>query len=348
MVKILKLSVNQISFSIDGNRILDNLNFEVAEKDIVSIIGPSASGKSSLLRLIAGFDTIDSGKIAINNIVVDSNQKFIKPQNRNIGIIFQDLALFPHLNCEDNIAFGISKWSKNKKDVRLARLIDLLNITEISKKYPHEISGGQQQRVAIARALAPKPEVLLLDEPFSALDEELKEQLMLDVKDLLKEENITSIVITHNIKEAFQLSDKIAYLSEKKILQYDTPYNMYHKPATKEIANFCGIGSFLKGTIIDANHISTSLGVLFGKTTPYVKGEIVHIMIRPDDIIHDDNSASSAKVIEKNFHGADFLYKLELKDGQNIFCYTPSHHNHSINEIIGIKAQIDHLILFKK
>ena len=123
---------------------------------------------------------------------------------------------------------------------------------------------------------------------------------------------------------------------------------MYHKPATKEIANFCGIGSFLKGTIIDANHISTSLGVLFGKTTPYVKGEIVHIMIRPDDIIHDDNSASSAKVIEKNFHGADFLYKLELKDGQNIFCYTPSHHNHSINEIIGIKAQIDHLILFKK
>ena len=348
MVKILKLSVNQISFSIDGNRILDNLNFEVAEKDIVSIIGPSASGKSSLLRLIAGFDTIDSGKIAINNIVVDSNQKFIKPQNRNIGIIFQDLALFPHLNCEDNIAFGISKWSKNKKDVRLARLIDLLNITEISKKYPHEISGGQQQRVAIARALAPKPEVLLLDEPFSALDEELKEQLMLDVKDLLKEENITSIVITHNIKEAFQLSDKIAYLSEKKILQYDTPYNMYHKPATKEIANFCGIGSFLKGTIIDANHISTSLGVLFGKTTPYVKGEIVHIMIRPDDIIHDDNSASSAKVIEKNFHGADFLYKLELKDGQNIFCYTPSHHNHSINEIIGIKTQIDHLMLFKK
>ena len=348
MVKILKLSVNQISFSIDGNRILDNLNFEVAEKDIVSIIGPSASGKSSLLRLIAGFDTIDSGKIAINNIVVDSNQKFIKPQNRNIGIIFQDLALFPHLNCEDNIAFGISKWSKNKKDVRLARLIDLLNITEISKKYPHEISGGQQQRVAIARALAPKPEVLLLDEPFSALDEELKEQLMLDVKDLLKEENITSIVITHNIKEAFQLSDKIAYLSEKKILQYDTPYDMYHKPATKEIANFCGIGSFLKGTIIDANHISTSLGVLFGKTTPYVKGEIVHIMIRPDDIIHDDNSASSAKVIEKNFHGADFLYKLELKDGQNIFCYTPSHHNHSINEIIGIKTQIDHLMLFKK
>ena len=348
VVEILKLSVSQISFSIDGNKILDNLNFEVAEKDIVSIIGPSASGKSSLLRLIAGFETIDSGKIKINNIIVDNNQKFIKPQNRNIGIIFQDLALFPHLNCKDNITFGISKWPKNKKDMRLTRLMDLLNITEISNKYPHEISGGQQQRVAIARALAPKPEILLLDEPFSALDEELKEQLMLDVKNLLKEENITSIVITHNIKEAFQLSDKIAYLSEKKILQYDTPYDMYHKPSTKEIANFCGIGSFLKGTVVDANHVSTSLGVLFGKTIPYVKGEIVYIMIRPDDVIHDDNSAASAKVIEKNFHGADFLYKLELKDGQNIFCYTPSHHNHSINEIIGIKAQIDHLILFKE
>jgi len=348
VVKILKLNINGISFNIDGNRILDNLNFEVAEKDIVSIIGPSASGKSSLLRLIAGFDTIDSGKIKINNIIVDDGQTFIKPQNRNIGIIFQDLALFPHLNCEDNIAFGISKWSKNKKHIRLIRLMDLLNISEISKKFPHEISGGQQQRVAIARALAPKPEMLLLDEPFSALDEELKEQLMLDVKELLKEENITSIIITHNIKEAFQLSDKIAYLSEKKILQYDIPYNMYHKPTTKEIANFCGIGSFLKGTVVDANHIFTSLGVLFGNTAPYAKDEIVDIMIRPDDIIHDDNSATSAKVVEKTFHGSDFLYKLELKDSQNIFCYTPSHHNHSISEVIGIKPQIDHLILFKE
>ena len=348
MVKILKLNINGISFNIDGNRILDNLNFEVAEKDIVSIIGPSASGKSSLLRLIAGFDTIDSGKIKINNIIVDDSQTFIKPQNRNIGIIFQDLALFPHLNCEDNIAFGISKWSENKKHTRLIRLMDLLNISEISKKFPHEISGGQQQRVAIARALAPKPEILLLDEPFSALDEELKEQLMLDVRELLKEENITSIIITHNIKEAFQLSDKIAYLSEKKILQYDIPYNMYHKPTTKEIANFCGIGSFLKGTIVDTNHISTSLGVLFGNTAPYTKDEIIDIMIRPDDIIHDDNSATSAKVVEKNFHGSDFLYKLELEDGQNIFCYTPSHHNHSISEVIGIKTEIDHLILFKE
>lgn len=348
VVKILKLNINGISFSIDGNRILDNLNFEVAEKDIVSIIGPSASGKSSLLRLIAGFDIVNSGKIKINNIIVDGNQKFIKPQNRNIGIIFQDLALFPHLNCEDNIIFGISKLPKTKISIRVARLMNLLNISGISKKYPHEISGGQQQRVAIARALAPKPELLLLDEPFSALDEELKEQLMLDVKKLLKEENITSIIITHNIKEAFQLSDKIAYLSEKKILQYDIPYNMYHKPTTKEIAHFCGIGSFLRGTIVDANHVSTSLGVLFGDTSPYIKDEVVDIMIRPDDIIHDDNASSSAKVIEKTFHGSDFLYKLELKNGENVFCYTPSHHNHSINEVIGIKPQIDHLILFKE
>ena len=342
----MKLEIEDVSLSIEGNLILDNLSLNIDEYEIISLIGPSASGKSSLLRIIAGFENISSGKVKLNGLIVDDQSTIVQPQNRNIGIIFQDLALFPHLSCKDNIIFGITNYSEDHKRQRLDRLCNLLDITSIKDKFPHEISGGQQQRIAIARALAPRPEILLLDEPFSALDEELKETLIHDVKNLLKEEKITTIVITHNIKEAFELSDKIAFLDNKKIIQFDTAYNLYHKPYTKEIANFCGIGSFIKGTVIDSNHVSTILGDLFGDTSKYKVGSNVSVMIRPDDIIHDDNSSQSAKVLEKIFFGSNFLYKLELSEGEKIFCYTPSHHNHAINEVIGIKPVIDHLILF--
>ena len=342
----MKLQIENVSLSIEGDSILENLSLNVHEHEILSIIGPSASGKSSLLRMIAGFENINSGKIKLNNSIVDDMVTKVEPQKRNIGIIFQDLALFPHLNCKDNILFGISKNCIDQKLNRLDRLASLLGISQILESFPHEISGGQQQRVAIARALAPKPEILLLDEPFSALDEELKDTLISDVKKLLKEEKITAIVITHNIKEAFQLSDKIAFLDNKKIMQCDTAYNLYHKPLTKEIAQFCGIGSFINGSVIDMHHVSTNLGNLFGNTSKFAPGSKVIVMIRPDDIVHDDDSTQSAKVIEKIFHGSDFLYKLELTKDEIVFCYTSSHHNHAINEVIGIKPEIDHLIIF--
>ena len=341
-----KLEIKNISYSVNNNLILDNLNLDILPEEIISVIGPSASGKSSLLRVIAGFDQINSGRIILNDKIVDDGNLFIKPFQRNVGIIFQDLALFPHLNCAENILFGISKHEISKKKSRLDKLSDLLDIKNILEKFPHEISGGQQQRIAIARALAPQPELLLFDEPFSALDEELKDLLIADVKSLLKTEKITSVFVTHNIKEAFQLSDKIAYLSDRRIIQNDTPYNIYHKPLSREIAHFCGSGCFIRGTVIDSNHVATPLGNIFGNTVPHKVNDDVDVMVRPDDIIHDDKSTESARVIEKKFFGPDFLYKLELSDGQNILCLTPSHHNHSINEVIGIRAEIDHLVLF--
>ncbi len=345
-MKSLKLEIKDISYSINKNLILDNLNLNIFPEEIISIIGPSASGKSSLLRVIAGFDQINSGRIILNEKIVDDASTFIKPNDRNVGIIFQDLALFPHLNCEENILFGISNLEISERKSRLKKLSTLLDINNILEKFPHEISGGQQQRIAIARALAPKPELLLFDEPFSALDEELKDLLIADVKILLKTEKITSVFVTHNIKEAFQLSDKIAYLSDRRIIQNETPYNIYHKPLSKEIAHFCGNGCFIRGTVVDSNHVATPLGKIFGDTIPYKTNDHVDVMIRPDDVIHDDNSTESARVVDKKFFGPDFLYKLELKDGQSILCLTPSHHNHSINEVIGIRVEIDHLVLF--
>ena len=343
----LKLEIKNVGLSLGDEEVIKNLSLSVFENEVVSILGASASGKSSLLRVIAGFENINSGTITLNQKTVNSPQSTIQPELRNIGIIFQDLALFPHLTISQYISFGMSGMSNKKKIVRCKELQSILEIEDISEKFPHQISGGQQQRVAIARAIAPKPEILLLDEPFSALDEELKEQLVQDVKNLLKSERITTILITHNIKEAFGLSDKIAFLSEKKISQYDTPYNIYHKPISREISNFFGISSYIKGRIVDNHHVATSLGRLFGESTkPFVEGQEVDVLIRPDDIIHDDESTDSAKVIDKIFHGSDFLYKLELADGQQIFCYTPSHHDHSLNEKIGITIKIDHLIIF--
>ena len=246
----MKLEIEDISFNIEGSLILDDLSLHVNEHEIISLIGPSASGKSSLLRIIAGFENVNTGIIKLNGLIVDDQSTIVQPQNRNVGIIFQDLALFPHLNCKENILFGMRDHSPAHKNTRLDRLSNLLDIRSILDSYPHEISGGQQQRIAIARALAPGPEILLLDEPFSALDEELKETLLQDVKKLLKEEKITTIFITHNIKEAFQLSDRIAFLDDKKIIQYDTAYNLYHKPITKEIANFLNQFSLSKVLII--------------------------------------------------------------------------------------------------
>ena len=344
-----KLELNNISLKLDSEEIISNLNLQVVENEIVSIVGASASGKSSLLRTIAGFENIYSGRILINQKIVNSSTDSIPPEKRNVGIIFQDLALFPHLTVMENIKFGLSGISKNIQTERCNNLLNILNIEDIEDKFPHQISGGQQQRVAIARAIAPKPDILLLDEPFSALDEELKDQLIKDVKSLLKKEEITAIIITHNIKEALEISDKIGFLSERKIIQYDTPYDIYHKPNTKEIANFLGQNRYINGKIVDTNHVKTQLGSFSIKDSiSFKKDEIVDVMIRPDDIIHDDNSKITAKVVSKIFHGSDFLYELELPSKENILCYTPSHHDHSINELIGIKALLDHIILFKK
>ncbi len=343
----LKLEIKNIGLNLDDEEIIKNLTLSVFENEIVSVLGASASGKTSLLRVIAGFEKIHSGTITLNEKVVNNSRKTVQPELRNIGIIFQDLALFPHLTVSQNIIFGISGTSEKNKIIRSKELQDILGIQDISEKFPHQISGGQQQRVAIARAIAPKPEMLLLDEPFSAIDEELREQLVKDVKSLLKNERITTILITHNVKEAFGISDKVAFLSEKKISQYDSPYNIYHRPISREISNFFGISSYIKGEISNNNSVKTSLGTLIGESIkPYTKGQEVDVLIRPDDVIHDDESKDTAKVVDKLFHGSDFLYELELIDGQRIFCYTPSHHNHSINEMIGIKMQIDHLVVF--
>ena len=341
-----KLNLQSVGIVLDSKVILDDVNLKIDTGEIVSLMGSSASGKTSLIRSIAGFHNITSGMIQIDGQIVDDSISRSDVAIRNVGVIFQDLALFPHLTVRENICFGLNNIDSAKQQNRAKKLEDLLSIENITDRYPNQISGGQQQRVAIARAIAPKPNLLLLDEPFSALDYELKDNLMNDIMKLIKSENITAILITHSAEEAFKMSDKIAFISNNTITQFANPYDMYHRPNSKEIANFFGISSYITAKITDSSHINCILGDFVGMVDQYNKDDKVELLIRPDDIIHDDNSLFSAKVTEKTFRGSDFLYKLELKDGQNIFCYAPSHHNHQVNEVIGIKLDLDHLVIF--
>ena len=341
-----KLNLQSVKIALDSKVILDDVNLKIDTGEIVSLMGSSASGKTSLIRSIAGFHNISSGTIQIDGQVVDDSIRRSDVAMRNVGVIFQDLALFPHLTVRENICFGLNNIDSTQQQNRAKKLEDLLSIENITNRYPNQISGGQQQRVAIARAIAPKPNLLLLDEPFSALDYELKDNLMNDIMKLIKSENITAILITHSAEEAFKMSDKIAFISNNTITQFANPYDIYHRPASKEIANFFGISSYIKAKITDSSHIKCILGDFVGMVDQYNKDAKVDLLIRPDDIIHDDDSLFSAKVTEKTFRGSDFLYELELKDGQKIFCYAPSHHNHQVNEVIGIKLDLDHLVIF--
>ena len=341
-----KLNLQSVKISLDSKVILDDVNLKIDTGEIVSLMGSSASGKTSLIRSIAGFHNISSGVIQIDGQIVDDSIRRSDVAMRNVGVIFQDLALFPHLTVRENICFGLNNIDSAQQQNRAKKLEDLLDIENITNRYPNQISGGQQQRVAIARAIAPKPNLLLLDEPFSALDYELKDNLMNDIMKLIKSENITAILITHSAEEAFKMSDKIAFISNNTITQFANPYDIYHRPVSKEIANFFGISSYIKAKITDSSHINCILGDFVGMVDQFNKDDKVDLLIRPDDIIHDDDSLFSAKVTEKTFRGSDFLYELELKDGQKIFCYAPSHHNHQVNEVIGIKLDLDHLVIF--
>jgi len=219
----------------------------------------------------------------------------------------------------------------------------------LAHKYPHQLSGGQQQRIALARALAPKPDLLLMDEPFSSLDIELREQLSTEVRKIIKHEGITAILVTHDQHEAFAMADKIGLLQHGKMLQWDTPYKLYHQPKTHYVANFIGQGVMIEGLVIDEMSIRSDLGLIHGKIPEGCQKNCpVDVLIRPDDIIHDDQSGYQLEIVDKVFRGAEFLYTLKVNEHNNVLCIAPSHHNHPLNSRLGIKLDIDHIVVFKR
>lgn len=347
------LQLNRIRQRYDEGHVLNDLSLTLNAGEIGCLLGPSGCGKTTALRCIAGFESVSSGEILIDGRCVSSAGSSVPPEKRQIGMVFQDYALFPHLDVAANVGFGLHPLPRNERKQRVADWLKIVRLDTAARKYPHELSGGQQQRVALARALAPQPALLLLDEPFSNLDVALREHLSLEVRDILKAQHITAILVTHDQAEAFAIADTIGVMFDGSIEQWDTAFNLYHSPATRSVADFIGQGMFLPGTVVDAQRIETELGILNGtiggKITPdSTAGDRVDVLMRPDDIGHDDTSAQRASIVHKAFKGAEILYTLQLASGRTVLSLVPSHYNHAIGETIGIKLIADRFAAFSQ
>jgi len=339
------LKLRQLSCGYQNQRVVQNLNLHLNAGDIGCLLGASGCGKTTTLRAIAGFEPVHDGEIILDGEVISRAGYTLAPEKRRIGMVFQDYALFPHLSVAENIAFGI------RKHPRLAQLtsemLELVNLGALGSRYPHELSGGQQQRVALARALAPEPQLLLLDEPFSNLDGELRRRLSHEVRDILKARGTSAILVTHDQEEAFAVSDHVGVFKEGRLEQWDTPYNLYHEPATPFVASFIGQGYFIRGQMVDAESVQTELGVLRGnRAYAGASGAPVDVLLRPDDIIYAPDSALKARVASKSFQGAATLYRLNLPTGTQLEGLFPSHADLNPGDQVGIEVAAEHLVLF--
>ena len=342
-----QLEVEKLSVHYGDFQVINQVSFTLNPGQIGCLLGPSGCGKTTVLRAIAGFEPASSGRITVDQVEISSERINLPPEKRNIGMVFQDFALFPNLSVGANIRFGLRSWPQKEQQARVQELLAMIGMLAYGQAYPHQLSGGQQQRVALARAMAPHPHILLMDEPFSSMDVELREQLAREVRNILKQENITAVLVTHDQLEAFAIADEICVMNEGRIEQQDSGYNLYHRPENRFVADFIGQGVIIPGTVVNSHTVKTELGLICerGQVSGEI-GSIVDVLIRPDDVVHDDHSAETAIVVEKAFRGSDFLYFLRLDSGIEVLCLAPSHHNHKINERIGIRLDVDHLVVF--
>ncbi len=349
------LTLENIAQSYGARTVLKDITFSLKAGQIGCLLGPSGCGKTTALRLIAGFGEPQAGAIYLDGHAVSRPGQCLTPEQRKVGLVFQDYALFPHLTVSQNIQFGLNALKAPDRHQRCDEMLELVGLTQEAGRYPHQLSGGQQQRVALARALAPRPRILLLDEPFSNLDVELREKLSLEVRDILKHEAITALLVTHDQHEAFAMADLIGVMNQGVIQQWDTPYNLYHRPKNRFVADFIGQGVLLPGTVHGSNQVEIELGMLEGVSPAecdgdscliYGDGAAVEVLIRPDDIQHDDASPLLAEVERRAFRGAEFVYTLKLDSGTRLLALVPSHHNHAIGEKIGIRLEVDHVVAF--
>jgi iron(III) transport system ATP-binding protein len=338
------LEVENLRHAYGEQEVVRGLSFSITRGAIGCLLGPSGCGKTTVLRCIAGFESLQEGEIRLAGRVVSGPGMMLPPEKRRIGMVFQDYALFPHLSVAGNIAFGLHAASAGERAARVQELATLVGLASALDKYPHEISGGQQQRVALARALAPRPELLLLDEPFSNLDVDLRERLSLEVREIIKASGATAVLVTHDQQEAFAMADEIGILHEGRIQQWDTPYNLYHRPGNRFVADFVGQGVFLPGKALNGRQVEIELGVLQGDSHGM---QDLEVLLRPDDVVHDDDAPTQAEVVHKAFRGAEILYTLRLASGRRVLALVPSHHNHALGEKIGIRLDVDHVVAFR-
>ncbi len=360
IIGVMFLKLEQVSVAYGAGKhaksAVEGLTLSLDVGQIGVLIGPSGCGKTSVLRAIAGLEPLTQGRITLGGAcVAEAPDSHVLPENRHIGMVFQDYALFPHLSVAENVAFGVKSLPPSERAQRVRDMLHVVALDDLGARAPHQLSGGQQQRVALARALATQPRLLLLDEPFSNLDVDLRERLTHDVRSILKATGTTALFVTHDQFEAFALGDVIGVMHQGHLAQWDDAYALYHRPSTRFVADFIGHGVFAKARIVMTDRgpaVQTPLGVLTDTDEcplpeAYPNGEC-DVLLRADDVIHDDSAPVQAQVVRKAFRGSEFLYTLRLASGEEIMVHVPSHHTHAIGEWIGIRAAVDHVVTFPR
>jgi iron(III) transport system ATP-binding protein len=348
------LRLQHLTLAYADQAVLKDISLTLKEGEIGCVLGPSGCGKTTLLHAIAGFHPVRSGEIFLNDKCVASSKLNISPDRREVGVVFQDFALFPHMSVLENVEYGLHSLSKKECRARALENIERVGLGDYAKVYPNRLSGGQQQRVAIARAVAPNPRLLLLDEPFSSLDPELREKVAVEVRDIIKQMGITALLVTHDQQEAFAFADQIGIFAGGCCEQWATSYKLYHEPSTRFVANFIGESTFISGEVVTdtsvgtKRYVNTQLGrFALASSSAYREGQHLDVLVRPDDIQHQDSSPLKAVVIDKRFRGAHILYRLALPNfSEQVLCLAPSHHDHKLGESFGIRLSIDHVICF--
>ena len=344
-----------VRYTTSGPAAVDGVTLGLRAGDIGVLIGPSGCGKTTLLRAVAGLEKASRGHITLEGDTVSGQGQYVPAERRRIGMVFQDYALFPHMDVGRNVGFGLEHLPKAERQTRVAEVLKLVGLEDAQKRFPHELSGGQQQRVALARALAPQPDLLLLDEPFSNLDIDLRERLAHEVRNILKAAKATALLVTHDQLEAFAIGDVIGVMNGGQLHQWDDAYSLYHRPATRFVADFIGHGVFTPATLSEVNGqvvVDTPVGQLTDVAECPLpcafEGGQCDVLLRADDIVHDDDAPVKAQIIRKAFRGSEFLYTLRLASGDLLMAHVPSHHDHKLGEWIGIRAEVDHVVTFNR
>lgn len=344
----MRLEIDNAAVGYDGRVVLSGARLELGDGEIGCLIGPSGAGKTTLLRAVAGFEPLAAGCIRADGELLVGHGVRLPPEQRQMGMVFQDHALLPHLSVFDNVRFGLFRWPRAKARARAKEMLDLVGLADYAKSPPHQLSGGQQQRVALARALAPQPRMVLLDEPFSSLDPDLRERLAIQVRAALKATGIGALMVTHSQAEAFAMADLVGVIGEGRLQQWTTPYDLYHRPANPFVAGFVGEGVLLPARVVDDMHVGTGFGVLMADhRLVSASGTQVEMLLRPDDVIHDDHAPMQARIVRRHFRGADFLYTLRLDGGEQVQALVPSHHDHAVGQDIGIRLDLEHVVVFE-
>jgi iron(III) transport system ATP-binding protein len=336
------LELDGVSKRYGSESVIEGLSLAVDEGEIVTLLGPSGCGKTTTLRLIAGLERPDAGRVRLRDATVSGPGVHVPPEDRGVGVVFQEFALFPHLTAAENVAFGLRERSSAERERRVAELLDLVGLSDQGDSRPGELSGGQQQRVALARSLAPEPEVLLLDEPFSNLDVDLRVRMREEVRSILKTAGVTAVSVTHDQEEALSISDRVAVVNDGRIEQIGRPERVFQQPRSRFVAGFLGHASFLPGAI-DGDAVRTGIGSIPRERVSGLADEYdetaVDVLVRPDDLRASPTTAETAdgRVRSRRYLGPTVLYEVELADGTSVECM----HNHETSMADGEPVAVD-------